>query len=1615
MRMQLKLIVKVSVLLLITLLPPIVKAEVEAWMQPYLCEDAQSCKPMPNCETEELSAKQCRLLKKEYERSKHRGAVSEVGEVRSIDSKKITNVERLLPDEEITSWSKFTEENESSNNTDVTQRVEVCKVQLRCIYKRKVGSVVKAQIRHAIKPLMVSEDRLGVPQSYLQSVANILQEYQEKDGLSLRFVGHTSNVPLSASERQQFASHKDLSEFIAQSVASSIQRSLALPSTMVVSAGKGGVKPIASNTSAQGRALNKRVELEVWYELKQTEKDLEPRVCPFAAEAEIVDMVYEDDKPIIYFKNGEAVYPIALESRIKRIMKSLQDKDNVRVHFIGHTSKASLSRRQAKIHPTHQQLSLSRAKKVVTTIKPYTGLRSIDLKTFGLGFSEPNKTANTIFDRIDLANLSRKARSDNKKPNPEAAVNERDDRVVIEFHYDEKAVLSDDNDFDITPIATNEEAVSPFALLPIRMSVDGESVSAKRIHRADMQRCTDVALDEASVKLSFDSNEISPKLQVEAVNTSVFTSDNANTQYKENTIEFVSYSNYENYIDNSEIRIYSSQQSQGSKPLVIAKLENNFVRINVSELGSNFSKLKQEYSYVLRAYDENGKFDETKPKSFWLINSSNVNFEPRTLAEAKASIYGFSNIASRNIKILGGTLIIAGREIPAEHFVWALDRSVPVSSNKKFVVEQIIPYGQHAVEVAVLNSEGAGNVFTRTLSLQKNNWFTVAIADLTVGKDNTNGPASLITNDDTHFNNEVFSDGRLAFYTKGETESGYKITASVDTGEASSEDLFSNFSDQNPDFLFRRLDQDEHYSSFGDESTLIEDAPTQGKFYARLEKNKSYALLGNFKTDLLSTDLSQVDRGLYGIHLHGETEKSTTAGEALHQFDLFVAAPGTLSARDEFRGTGGSVYFLNQRDITQGSERLRVEVRDKDSGLVISTKNLVPAQDYDIDYIQGRVILTTALSSIANDNLLVQSNSFNGHPVFLVSRYEYSAELNDLDNTAQGVRYSTWLNDSLKLGLTHSQENDDTGSRDVTLNGLDMMYQFASPSTYLKIESARSEGKSNDTLLSIDGGYNFNRISNSLTDSKSANSYRVEFAAKLNDLFDFESDKGHFSIYQQDREAGFAAPGQTTEYDSSQAGFYSSTPLNKRWKLITKFDSNKRKALLETDALEINAKYKHSKEWAYEFGIRSDSREDLSASVPVTQTQGRRTDLASKAIYRPDDKQWSVYTFAQTTLDNSETRDKNSRLGIGGEYLLNAKTSLNGEISGGDAGTGGQLGLDYKLSDSNRVYLSHRVDNERDISGVLSNKGNSTVGFTNRFSDSLSVYGEERYAFGDQAKGLTHAYGVDYITNNQWLVGSSFEIGELEEPESLDSIKRQALTFSAQRTAKNYDYRGVVELRNDETNGNTSDFTLFKNDGRIRLNANWEFLAKYYLSDNNNSLGSFYEGDFSELSLGYAYRPINNDKLNVLLKYTDFENRPTANQLNQGTLSNNALQKSEIFALDINYDITPRWTLGAKIAQREGQIALDRTNPVYTASNAELLIIRADWHVVRRWDLLLETRSLKVEQAQDQRKGNLIGLYRHFGDNLKAGIGYNYTDFSDDLTDLDFDSKGVFINVTGKL
>jgi predicted porin len=183
----------------------------------------------------------------------------------------------------------------------------------------------------------------------------------------------------------------------------------------------------------------------------------------------------------------------------------------------------------------------------------------------------------------------------------------------------------------------------------------------------------------------------------------------------------------------------------------------------------------------------------------------------------------------------------------------------------------------------------------------------------------------------------------------------------------------------------------------------------------------------------------------------------------------------------------------------------------------------------------------------------------------------------------------------------------------------------------------------------------------------------------------------------------------------------------------------------------------------------------------------------------------------------------------------------------------------------------------------------------------------------------------------------------------------------------------------------------------------------------DSSEGEFFDGGFTEVVAGAAFRPVKHDRLNALAKYTWFSNMPTTDQVGTLGSSSQFIQRSHVASLDVSYDLTPRWSIGGKYAYRRGEVALDRVNPDFFDNSAHLYILRTDYRFLKSWEVLGEGRMLDMPDLDERRAGALFTLYRYFGDHFKVGIGYNFTDFSEDLTDLSYDHHGFFFNVVGSL
>jgi len=399
---------------------------------------------------------------------------------------------------------------------------------------------------------------------------------------------------------------------------------------------------------------------------------------------------------------------------------------------------------------------------------------------------------------------------------------------------------------------------------------------------------------------------------------------------------------------------------------------------------------------------------------------------------------------------------------------------------------------------------------------------------------------------------------------------------------------------------------------------------------------------------------------------------------------------------------------------------------------------------------------------------------------------------------------------------------------------------------------------------------------------------------------------------------------------------------------------------------------------------------------------------------------WKAYSFGQATVASSGSREDNNRGGVGGAYLLNDRMQLEGELSYGDLGLAGLFGMNYQETESTHHYMSYTLDNERAATGLHARRGNLIHGARSRVADSASVYMENRYQHTDSINGLTRAMGMSLAPNERWTFGGNWEMGTLVDRRTDAETRRRA---GGGRLGYRFDsvlLSSGVEYLFDETeqlDGSWSDRTtwLFRNSMKYQMTPDWRLLGKLNHSFSDSSLGTFYDGGFTEAVLGYAFRPVNHDRLNALVKYTYFFNVPTTDQVALDDTSAEFIQKSHVGSFDVTYDLTKWWSLGSKYAYRLGQVSLERKNPNFFDNSAHLFILRNDLRFLTNWEASAEGRMLALPDVQERRSGALLALYRYLGDHFKIGIGYNLTDFSDDLTDLSYDHHGVFFNLLGTL
>src|SRR2546425_936694 len=244
------------------------------------------------------------------------------------------------------------------------KRIKVCRMETVCKMRYKEGQERRARVRNLVVPLRYEDETIPISEDFTRQVRQALSNLHDKQNVTVKFIGYTDDAPLSGRDERIYGNQLALSKARAHRIALAMKDALKLSTAAIASDGRGASQPLASNETVQGRALNRRVEVEFWYDDPLQELPDEPQLCPGDVDTEMVTKVYDPPwGPLAELElvNGQPIIPPDYAAQLHRALAEVADRMNTRVRFVGYTKNERLDRRTASVYGDDIGLSSARA------------------------------------------------------------------------------------------------------------------------------------------------------------------------------------------------------------------------------------------------------------------------------------------------------------------------------------------------------------------------------------------------------------------------------------------------------------------------------------------------------------------------------------------------------------------------------------------------------------------------------------------------------------------------------------------------------------------------------------------------------------------------------------------------------------------------------------------------------------------------------------------------------------------------------------------------------------------------------------------------------------------------------------------------------------------------------------------------------------------------------------------------------------------------------------------------------------------------------------------------------------------------------------------------------
>ena len=764
-----------------------------------------------------------------------------------------------------------------------------------------------------------------------------------------------------------------------------------------------------------------------------------------------------------------------------------------------------------------------------------------------------------------------------------------------------------------------------------------------------------------------------------------------------------------------------------------------------------------------------------------------------------------------------------------------------------------LPAGRSRLLIQVVDPEGRTGAVEREVEVSETQVFFMAFADGEVGQMSARGYLQGAGMDSR---TEFYSEGRVAYYLKGVVAGKYLITSAFDTGKREFGQMFKNLDRAENDRLLTNLDPDKLYPVYGDSSTVVYDAQSQGRFYLALDSNDLNVLVGSYPLSLNDTELAAYQRTLFGVRGTYRSVSRSPYGQPDTQVVVFGAEVRQAHVRDEILATGGSLYFLSHRDLVEGSEQITMLVRDKNTGLILSRVPQQQGLDYTIKYEEGRILFGRPILSVVDGGSLVEPGLLPGHPVSIQIDYETSVE--SFERTAGGGRVRQQIGDHVAIGGTYVKDEVSSGAYE--LQGVDAEIRLARNSRIVG-ELAESRGTDSVTFQSKDGGLTFTDA----TPLGEQEGRAWKLAAELDPGEWFGApNRVQVGAYVKLLPDGFLSSGNLVEQGTRKAGGHLRLRLTSKDGITARYDRED----LETGALGTSESSLGTLQWNHDekrWGFTGEyySRDLTDATAGTT----------ARSAYAAGRLRWKLTEKLTTRLEHQETMrgTANDQTAVGLDYQVLPPLSLQARATHGTLGEAIQAGLVLGRG-SERAYVTERQKEDQSVRSTA-----TIVGGEAALGRSGKVYTEYQVEHADNGDRALSLIGMqrhwDPAQGFQFLL--SAEHTEIES--NTGAIRRDAVAtgFSYVRPS-GFKATTRDEIRREPGTSERLQY-LTSNQVEFRLNPDFTLLGKYrYSRTRDRDLGTT-EAEFEERSLGLAYRPVTHDRFNGLFRYTRLlDQRPLA-------------------------------------------------------------------------------------------------------------------------------------------